>query len=219
MASTITRKLICWSVNGCSWPTKPPKFIPFLKPTPIASKMDFLPSFLVKALGLIEKNMGQKTRVVKTHISINHWNLAKFRDQSPEFPTYIHLLFWILKSLKKCVWHKHMMLGWIEIMIINSTSKNMLNSWIPVLYLFIFIHIFSITLSLRKTTGWIPSPHIPETWRFKCEAHSMSRAVRVLQDVDPRCVDIMKIAHLWDTKILSLDWMISIGRQNVNVVI
>ena len=152
MASTITRKLICWSVNGCSWPTKPPKFIPFLKPTPIASKMDFLPSFLVKALGLIEKNMGQKTRVFKTHISINHWNLANFRDQSPEFPTYIHLLFWILKSLKKYVWHKHMMLGWIEIMIIISTSKNML-------YLFVFLHIFSITLSLRKTT--IPSPHIP----------------------------------------------------------
>ena len=41
-ASTITRKLMCWSVSGCNWPTKPPKFKPFLNPTAMASRMDFL---------------------------------------------------------------------------------------------------------------------------------------------------------------------------------
>lgn len=100
-------------------------------------------------------------------------------------------LFWILKSLENYVWHKHMMLGWIEIMKIISTLKNLLKFKIPVPS-FKFYHIFRF----RSVCGKPPSPHIPNFWLPWNEAHSMSRAVRVLQDVDPRCIKFMKIAHL-----------------------
>jgi len=41
----------------------------------------------------------------------------------------------------------------------------------------------------------------------------MSRAVRVLQDVDPRCIKFMKIAHLCRFAVFDLD-----GKMHVDIV-